>query len=117
MLLENQNAQNIAREQANLGVQLAHQANDALTQANQTAAARNAALDASMGHPDYRDVMSSQEGARTEAAAHYAHFGQLAAAAGELIGRHSLGGEYLSIQNGNAPTIHSDGSYQDNSHN
>jgi hypothetical protein len=36
---------------------------------------------------------------------------ELVEAAGALIRRCTLGGEFLSVQNGNAPILKSDGSY------
>jgi hypothetical protein len=109
---------NLAEEQALMGLDLAYQANDAHTSANEIAVARQVALDEGQDRDDwYKNVMLPQEGALTETRVHQVRHQAYADAAGALIGRYTLGGEHLSVQNGNDPVLSSDGSHKSGSAN
>jgi len=110
-MIDHPTAHTLAVEQALMGRELAFQANAARDFANDSIARRNAALDEASGRSDFDDILSAQDGVRTEARAYYAHYRQLTDAAGALIGRYTLGSEILSIENGNDPVLSSDGSY------
>lgn len=110
----------IAKEQAQLGIDLAHKANNALSRANELAAARNEVLYPS-DHVDERYTWNQefyqQQAVDTEAHAYRDAYHELTMAAGALIGRHTFGGDYIAVMNGDEQTFASDGSYRSGSAN
>ncbi len=112
MLIDNEMAHSLAEQQALLGLELAFQANDAYGHAIALAASRRAVLDAGSGRADwYEAVFLPQEEVRVEIQAYEARHMGLRNAAGALLGRYTLGGEFISVQNGNDPVLYNDGSY------
>jgi hypothetical protein len=102
MLLDFGVARNIAEQQALAGLELAYAANEAHTQYANATRERDAAIEQAIDLPvlEYSRVMDET---RPAVAANALNFEALADAAGALIGRNTLGGDYISVQNRNEP--------------
>jgi hypothetical protein len=110
MLLHDKSAEAIAKQQALVGLELAHAANEAHT--GYVSARNDSRIEVkrSLDLETAAFVRVHNEVTRKVTVSAF-HYKNLADAAGALIGRNTLGGEYISIQNSNEPRLYSDGSY------
>lgn len=112
MLLENEFAKRIAEQQVMTGLELAFAANRAYDAYDEARRARETKVKDSL-HLDRIQYYQVLEETKPVVTAAGLRFEDLAAAAGALIGRSTtLGGDLISIQNGNDPRLNIDGSYR-----
>ncbi len=104
----------LAAQQSAVGLELAFAANEALTKRDEVNAAREAVIyddDALSRRGWYTTTYLAQEPNRALAGGYEQSHRQLAESAGALIGRLTLGGEFISVGHGNEPVLNADGSY------
>lgn len=113
MLLDNEAARAIAEQQALLGLDMAFAANAAHSECARGFEERQVTLSQAgdIGEEAYNAAFQET---RPKVGAMNFRYNDVLAAAGALVGRETLGGEYLSVQNGNEPRIYPDGSYSPN---
>jgi hypothetical protein len=111
MLLEHETGKRFGEEHALLGLELAFAANDARDRSRALESERHARISAGYGHADfYENVLMPENDAKSEATVYHMLYLESVNAAAALIGRFTLGGEVLCVQNGHDYITYDDGS-------